>query len=77
MDGNDSLKRILRREYNPATGERDGPSQERADSRSIPGDVYIPRDEVDRWAKEVMQEAMVLEEVGLHHTRQIPCLHYP
>jgi hypothetical protein len=58
MDGNDSLKRILRRMHNPETGENDGPSRERADSRSVPGDMYISRDEVDKWAKGVMQELM-------------------
>ena len=67
MDGNDSLKRILRRMYNPDTGERDGPSRERADSRSVPGDMYISRDEVDKWAKEVVKEAKKLaEEVCLY-----------
>jgi hypothetical protein len=53
--------------YNPDTGERDGPSRERADSRSVPGDMYISRDEVDKWAKEVVKEAKKLaEEVCLY-----------
>jgi hypothetical protein len=74
MDGNDSLKRILRREYNSETGERDGPSREREDSRSIAGDMYISRDEVDKWAKDVVQEAMGLEEVCLHPRLPNPML---
>jgi len=65
MDGNDSLKRILRRAANAETGERDGPSREHADSRQVPGDMYIPRDEVDKWAKEFTGHVMKLaEEVG-------------
>jgi Kyakuja-Dileera-Zisupton transposase len=56
MDGNDSLKRILRRMINPETGERDGPSCESMDSRAAPGDIYIPREAVNRWAKEITDE---------------------
>ena len=66
MDGNDSLKRILRRTQNPETGENDGPSRERMDSRTVPGDMYLSRDEVNKWAKEVVQEMKNLgEEVCL------------
>ena len=57
MDGNDSLKRILRRMVNPETGERDGPSRESTDSRAVPGDIYISREAVNRWAKEITDEA--------------------
>lgn len=65
MDGNDSLKRILRRTVSSETGERDGPSQERVDSRTVPGDIYIPREDVNKWADDVVQEAMkVAEEVS-------------
>jgi hypothetical protein len=56
MDGNDSLKRILRRMTNLDTGERDGPSCERTDSRTIPGDMYISREEVNKWAKELVEK---------------------
>jgi hypothetical protein len=66
IDGNDSLKRILRRMFNPDTGERDGSSRERADSRSVPEGIYIPREDVDKWAMTVVQESMgVTEEVCL------------
>lgn len=66
MDGNDSLKHILRRLFDPETGERIGPSQERVDSRTVPGDMYLSRDEVDKWAKEMVQLAVEMEqEVGL------------
>jgi hypothetical protein len=62
MDGNDSLKRILRRMLNPDSGERDGPSREQADSRTVPGDMYISREEVDKWAKEWVEEVKKLAE---------------
>ncbi|TFK59396.1 hypothetical protein BDN72DRAFT_780810, partial [Pluteus cervinus] len=45
MDGNNSLKRVLRRD--PKGGE----SVERVDTRCVGGDYYLPRDDVDRWAK--------------------------
>jgi hypothetical protein len=64
MDGNDSFKCILHQLVNPETGERDGPSQEQADSRSVPGDLYIPWEDVNKWANKVVHEAMkVAEEV--------------
>ena len=67
MDGNDSLKRILRRMVDPETGERDGPSREHTDSRKVPGDMYISRDEVNKWAREFMEEVKRLtEEVWLY-----------
>lgn len=67
MDGNDSLKRILRRMVDPETGERDGPSREHTDSRKVPGDMYISRDEVNKWAREFMEEVKRLtEEVCLY-----------
>lgn len=59
---NDSLKRILRRLFDPESGERIGPSQERVDSRTVPGDLYLSRDEVDKWAKEMIQAAKDLEQ---------------
>ena len=57
MDGNDSLKRILRRK--PDTGlsteaEAVQPSNEREDSRTVGGDYYISRERVDRWSKEIL-----------------------
>ena len=63
MDGNDSLKRILRRMVNPDTGERDGPSRERTDSRKVPGNMYISREEVDKWAIELVEEMKKAEKV--------------
>lgn len=76
VDGNDSLKRILRREEAPepqlvedtseptmqvpATKERGvpllGPSSEVKDSRTVGRGVYLTREQVDEWAKEVLME---------------------
>jgi len=57
MDGNDSLKRILRRgPSGEATEESTGPVIERPDPRTPKTDYYIPRDIVDKWAKDVPQE---------------------
>lgn len=61
FDGNDSLKRVLRREKTedgtvPERGDIDlGASSEREDSRKLRGDYYIAREKVDEWAKELAQ----------------------
>ncbi|KAG6808337.1 hypothetical protein H0H92_004439 [Tricholoma furcatifolium] len=56
MDGNDSLKRLRSATKAPSAGnEEDGPqlskSNARYDSRTVPGDCYLTREEVDRSAK--------------------------
>ena len=75
MDGNDSLKRILRRDppAAPAEGEPEpegpqvGESRERPDSRKVGGDYLISREIVDRWAKTVLLD-LLPEDVGLFFT---------
>lgn len=58
MDGNDSLKRILCRSAAPADDPTTlGPSRERTDTRTISGDLYISREDVDNWAKGKMEES--------------------
>jgi hypothetical protein len=60
MDGNDSLKRILRR----VLGEDDevpGVSSERIDCRTIDDDFYLTREFVDRWANEAFEDLMATE----------------
>jgi len=60
MDGNNSLKRILRRDIViPADVPESsdgiptvGTSKERPDSRKVGGDYYLSREQVDEWAKE-------------------------
>jgi hypothetical protein len=60
MDGNDSLKRILRR----IVGEDDlpGPSIEHSDSRTIDNDFYLTRTYVDEWANEAFENLMATTE---------------
>jgi len=60
MDGNDSLKRILRR----ILGEDDevpGHSSERVDSRTVNDDFYLTREYVDQWADEAFEDLMATE----------------
>ncbi|KAG6879498.1 hypothetical protein C0992_002109 [Termitomyces sp. T32_za158] len=61
MDGNDSLKRVIRRE--PATEDENGEltpgtSKELRDDRDVSGDYYLDREAVDRWTKGVLQEML-------------------
>ncbi|KAF7374152.1 hypothetical protein MSAN_00296900 [Mycena sanguinolenta] len=54
MDGNDSLKRVLRRSKTDGSEDEPtlGPSIEREDSRDGGDDYFLSREEVDRWAKD-------------------------
>jgi hypothetical protein len=56
MDGNDSLKRVLRR----VLGEDNipGPSSEHIDSRTIDNDFYLTREYVDQWANNAFEHLM-------------------
>ena len=59
MDGNDSLKRIIR--HSPSQDDDSstpGPSSELPSSQKAPGDRYLPREYIDKWAKDVLQEMM-------------------
>ncbi|KAG6819853.1 hypothetical protein H0H93_007997 [Arthromyces matolae] len=55
MDGNNSLKRLRNAHKSPPVEEGSqpslGPSNKRHDPRSVPGDRYLTRDKVDRWAR--------------------------
>ena len=64
VDGNDSLKRIIRREDAPLTSaETDEPvlgnSSESKDTRQAGEGVYLTREQVDEWSKEVLAELNV------------------
>lgn len=65
MDGNDSLKRIIRRS---PTVDGDpsipGPSCEQTDTWNISEDMYIPREDVNKWAREVIEQAATSEGVS-------------
>jgi hypothetical protein len=61
MDGNDSLKRVQRREAAPLdSGKGDAPMigkpNERKDERTIGAGYYISREKVDRWNREFVLE---------------------
>ncbi|KAJ7214578.1 hypothetical protein GGX14DRAFT_359992 [Mycena pura] len=61
MDGNNSLKRFARRERETISDDETtapGASKERCDDRVPPGDYYLPREEVDIWAQEGLEELM-------------------
>ena len=77
MDSNDSLKHILCCMMNPDTGEQDGPSREQTDSRAAPGDMYILHEEVNKWAKEVVEEMKktAAEACGLLRLIKLPTDH--
>jgi hypothetical protein len=61
FDGNNSLKRFWRRErewVDDSGVAVPGASKERRDDRVAPGDRYLPREEVEKWAKEGLEELM-------------------
>ncbi|KAJ6532936.1 hypothetical protein DFH09DRAFT_1092678, partial [Mycena vulgaris] len=60
-DGNNSLSRFEIREKEKVLDDgttAPGASKERFDNREVPGDYYLPRAEVDKWAKEGLDELM-------------------
>ena len=66
MDGNDSLKRVLRRERTTmADHEADDPtlakSREHVDNRDAGDGYYISREKVDRWAKSRLGEQLPMQ----------------
>ena len=70
MDGNNSLKRVLRRvpldETAEVALESEGPvvaaSRELPDSRKVGGDYLISRERVNRWAKATLEEMLPVPE---------------
>jgi hypothetical protein len=58
MDGNDSLKRVLRREPSQNGDGTPGPSSERLDNRWGGSDYFLPRAEVDQWDKAALGDMM-------------------
>ncbi|KAJ7851290.1 hypothetical protein B0H14DRAFT_3085820 [Mycena olivaceomarginata] len=73
MDGNDSLKRVLRRL--PSDGEGDGEptlgrSKERVDNRDAGDGYYLSRERVDAWAKTRLAEILPME---AHSGEDNPC----
>ncbi|KAF8188436.1 hypothetical protein K438DRAFT_1594303, partial [Mycena galopus ATCC 62051] len=61
FDGNNSLKRFWRREQEVVHADGTNTprrTKEQLDKRVAPGDYYLPRVEVDKWAKEGLDELM-------------------
>ncbi|KXN83359.1 hypothetical protein AN958_01534 [Leucoagaricus sp. SymC.cos] len=60
MDGNDSLKRIVRKEDDAVDGEAciEGELKELQDMREMYGDYYLSRETVDRWSRDRIQEQL-------------------
>ncbi|KAJ7868478.1 hypothetical protein B0H13DRAFT_2351364 [Mycena leptocephala] len=60
FDGNNSLSRFAKRKREESLDGTTipGASKERMDDRIAPGDYYLPREEVDRWAKEGMEDLL-------------------
>lgn len=75
MDGNNSLKRLLRCEVVlDKNGERTtGESSERLDPREEGGDYFLSRSEVDEWDKEVLKSRPVEREAETASDQLIPC----
>lgn len=68
MDGNDSLKRILRRLAGVEGSDVPGPSRERIDEQMNRSSLYISQDYVNKWAKTIVAEVQTLaEDVGLYN----------
>jgi len=60
MDGNDSLKRILQRLLSIDGGLGiPGSSCEQTDTRHVVGDMYISREDVNKWSREVVTQVKV------------------
>lgn len=59
MDGNNSLKRMRRDTKSEDDLGVDEQRRERPDSRAAPSDYYLTREEVDKWAKGVLEEELV------------------
>jgi hypothetical protein len=63
MDGNDSLKRVLRRNKTSMAEDEGGEpvlgkSKERVDNRDASDGYMYPRDRVERWAKTHLAEVL-------------------
>lgn len=70
-DGNESLSRLDRREPTAEKGML-GASVESFDSRTVRGNIYLPREDVDRWADKSGPKG---REVVSSITVSIMCLH--
>ncbi|KAJ7062969.1 hypothetical protein B0H15DRAFT_794779 [Mycena belliarum] len=76
MDGNDSLKRVLRRTKTVNLEENGeptlGPSKERVDNRDAGDGYFLSREKVDKWAKARVAEALPMQQPDTEK-RENPC----
>jgi hypothetical protein len=66
MDGNDSLKRVLRRDKSSVGEDETGEptlakSREREDNRDVSDGYYISHDRVDQWAKSRLGDRLPMQ----------------
>ncbi|KAG6805508.1 hypothetical protein H0H92_015141, partial [Tricholoma furcatifolium] len=77
MDGNDSLKRLRRSiKLPPADEDSEAPpqlgeSRARQDSRTISGNRYLTREDVDHWVKATVEEE--LADINKEELEDNPC----
>ncbi|KAJ7872565.1 hypothetical protein B0H13DRAFT_2349438 [Mycena leptocephala] len=70
VDGNNSLSRYELREREEVCEDGStapGASKERPDNRTVPGDYYLSREEVNKWAKEGLEDLMKGFDPGPEH----------
>ncbi|KAJ7832588.1 hypothetical protein B0H13DRAFT_2370880 [Mycena leptocephala] len=70
VDGNNSLSRYELREREEVFEDGStapGASKERPDNRAVPGDYYLSREEVNKWAKEGLEDLMKGFDPGPEH----------
>lgn len=58
FDGNDSLKRAVRRAQSDDVDESMGPINERPSIRKVQGDRYLLQEYVDKWANATTKELL-------------------
>lgn len=68
MDGNESLRRVLRREvteeFDDETGDQlPGKSKERMDSRDAGQGYFLSREDVDEWAKSRLADMLPTDKI--------------
>jgi len=75
MDGNDSLRRVLRR--SPSDDDESlGASCEHTSDQQVPGDCYLSREYVDKWAEGVLQDMMSADSSAVCSLRMGHCINH-
>ncbi|EGO30789.1 hypothetical protein SERLADRAFT_404805 [Serpula lacrymans var. lacrymans S7.9] len=58
-DGNDTLKRIIRRTLSEDEGNKLGPSAKLASPQKIYRDQYLPRESIDKWVNNILDNMLM------------------